>query len=338
MPKRLFDGDKAYKSDKLRAFAERHPQWRAEYAWLKGLVLADGTFEVDPHRVWAEAYSFCGNGIDAKTVEKMLNAFENFGLLERKSDKNGRMWGYWTGCEGCLPVRKERYKYKTGAGELFEKDLVTSDQLASQSPATTYGGLGSGSGSGSGLGTGGGSATQTAATVGSCWEEFNKELASGEKEPAITDKSKPGFIRTGEHNTRNPKRIHRLLAIEWSRVMGKNFYAPYPALYPEEWEMLCDQVSADLLVPAFELWARDQGKYSGRFPTEDFRKVAHEYLQKLYKPAGITKEQIAATELNALHAHCKENPGYEVIDGKLVHMAVKEEEPGPEALFGPETV
>jgi hypothetical protein len=57
-------------------------------------------------------------------------------------------------------------------------------------------------------------------------------------------------------------------------------------------------------------------------------------VQVRKEASAITPEQIAATNLNHLHAWCKDNPGQnaEVIDGKIV-CHPKEEEPGPEALF-----
>jgi uncharacterized protein YdaU (DUF1376 family) len=173
-------------------------------------------------------------------------------------------------------------------------------------------------------------------SVGDLLSTMNTEISA-----SVIPYGKPGHFRRGQYPGTSPKAIFSWMAKAWMRQKGDAAYLRYPSKYPEAWELLCDQKSADLLVPAFELWIVKHALHEKiEWPLQDFIRVAEEFMSQVIplneaRPR-ITKEQLAATELNALHAHCKENPGYQVIDGKLVHTEVKEEEPGPDALFGPE--
>lgn len=109
------DGDALWRSDKLANVLP--PQYRAEYANLIPLALADGTFECNARRVWADVYSYNRPDIDVDTVQKILDEFERVGLLERQ--QNGKLWGKWTGIDSRLPSESTRERYKQGANELF---------------------------------------------------------------------------------------------------------------------------------------------------------------------------------------------------------------------------
>lgn len=117
----MIDGDALWRSDKLAQV--QPPEFRAEYANLIPLALADGTFECNPRRVWADVYSYNRPDIDVHLVEKILNEFESVGLLTR-IEKNGKIWGYWNGIESRLPSESTRDRYKNGVGEVVKSQLV----------------------------------------------------------------------------------------------------------------------------------------------------------------------------------------------------------------------
>lgn len=114
MPKRMLDGDRLWRSDKLKRIQPE--SFRAEYANLFPLALADGTFECDPDRVWSEVYAYNRPSISPETVRAMLNEFERVKLLFRWAEKDGKVWGFWTGSEKTLPTREQikQSRYKTG--------------------------------------------------------------------------------------------------------------------------------------------------------------------------------------------------------------------------------
>lgn len=117
MPKRIVDGEGVWQSDKL---ARVQPEsFRAEYANLIPLALANGSFECNARRVWSSVYGYNRPSMTAEIVGKVLDEFERVGLLFRWKDSAGREWGYWTGIEksGRLPSasRISSEHYKVGA-------------------------------------------------------------------------------------------------------------------------------------------------------------------------------------------------------------------------------
>ena len=114
LPRRLIDGERLWRSDKLNQVQPE--QFRAEYANLLPLALADGTFECDPHRVWAQVYAYNRPSISARNVEEILNEFERVKLLFRWQETDKKWWGFWTGIkrDGLLPPASQSQKYKKG--------------------------------------------------------------------------------------------------------------------------------------------------------------------------------------------------------------------------------
>jgi hypothetical protein len=58
MPKRIIDGERTWRSTKLRRVEPE--SYRAEYLWLFALANDVATFECDPGVIWALAYASCG--------------------------------------------------------------------------------------------------------------------------------------------------------------------------------------------------------------------------------------------------------------------------------------
>jgi len=118
MPKRLIDGEALWRSNKLNQVQPL--KFRAEYANIIPLAEADGTFEADPRRVWADVYSFNRPDMTQEMVTAMLVSFEKVGMLVRKADENGKIWGKFIGIDGRLPSESTKNRYKKGKPSLFK--------------------------------------------------------------------------------------------------------------------------------------------------------------------------------------------------------------------------
>src|SRR5216683_989241 len=103
MPRRIVDGEGLWKSDKLAKVTP--PKYRAEYANLLPLALANGVFECSVSRVWSQVFAFNRPEVSRKDVENILQSFEDVGLLLRWADVSGKEWAYFTGSDkrGRLP-------------------------------------------------------------------------------------------------------------------------------------------------------------------------------------------------------------------------------------------
>ena len=149
MPKRLLDGDRLWRSDKLKRV--QPASFRAEYANMLPLALADGTFECNPDRVWYEVYAYNRPDVCTENVQKILDEFERVKLLFRWQDSDGKTWGFWTGIEKTLPTpeRIGQCRYKVGqtvpkqqlAEFLGSAPCSTVQQCSSDGVARTWVGL-----------------------------------------------------------------------------------------------------------------------------------------------------------------------------------------------------
>jgi hypothetical protein len=158
MPKRVIDGEALWRSDKLKLVEP--PIYRAEYANLIPLALANGSFEADPHRIYANVYAFNRPDITFEAVEAILAEFEHRKMLFLWRDRStGKQWGYWVGIgkPGRLPPASRRGEHEVLGADPPEAELraflsgvANGQPTASQSVAN--GCLGLGLGSGSGLG------------------------------------------------------------------------------------------------------------------------------------------------------------------------------------------
>lgn len=71
------------------------PEWRAEYANLLPLAMANGVFEANPRRIWATVYAFNRPGRDVEDVAAILNELERVKILFRWTDPGtGKTWRY----------------------------------------------------------------------------------------------------------------------------------------------------------------------------------------------------------------------------------------------------
>lgn len=123
MPKRVIDGEGLWLSNKLRQVPE---QYRAEYANLIPLALANGTFECDPRKVWARVYIYNRPSVTLQVVEELLDSFERAKMLFRWQAEDGAIWGYWVGIDkpGRLPSGTDQ---KNGAkGAAVPRELLQS--------------------------------------------------------------------------------------------------------------------------------------------------------------------------------------------------------------------
>jgi hypothetical protein len=164
MPKRIVDGEGLWRSDKL---AEITPAcFKAEYANMLPLALANGSFEANPRRILSMVYSYNRPEITLEQVEQILAEFERVKLLFRWTDAvTNKQWGYFVGIEkpGRLPAPSRLRQGHEILGPQPPKELLKnflSDHETSGQPLATQpvpnGSIGFGScfGLGSGMGDG----------------------------------------------------------------------------------------------------------------------------------------------------------------------------------------
>lgn len=145
MPKRIIDGEGVWRSEKL---LEVSAQYRAEFANLIPLALANGAFELGASRsIWGRrihsiVYSFNRPDVTPEMVDAILGEFYRAKLLFVWADVTGKYWGYWVGIDkpGRLPSasRQDKKHEATGAeppaDELQKYLESTPETLASQWP------------------------------------------------------------------------------------------------------------------------------------------------------------------------------------------------------------
>src|SRR5260370_27117123 len=114
MPTRVLDGEALWLSNKLLRIPE---QYRAEYANLIPLALANGTFECDARKIWARVYIYNRPSVTLQAVEEMLESFERAKMLFRWQAEDGAVWGYWIGIDkpGRLPSGTDQKNGAKGA-------------------------------------------------------------------------------------------------------------------------------------------------------------------------------------------------------------------------------
>jgi hypothetical protein len=147
MPKRVVDGEGLWRSNKLLAVPAK---WRAEYANLIPLALANGVFECDPRRIWAQVYAFNRPEVILEDVKAILDSFSAAKMLFQW-EFEGVLYGYWTSIDkpGRLPGASRR-----GINELVgpEPPKLQLRKFMESNGIQMFPGFGSGFGSGLGLG------------------------------------------------------------------------------------------------------------------------------------------------------------------------------------------
>jgi hypothetical protein len=162
MPNRIVCGEALWKSNKL---AQVEPEWiRPELANLIPLALANGVFEADARKIWAEVYAFNRPSVTLEMAVQILDKFEAAKIIFRWTEPDGKLWGFFVGIDkpGRLPSRSQvKGHYPTGP-EVPREKLNTFLRDASATPmpslsdasATPSAVLGLGSGLGEGEGKG----------------------------------------------------------------------------------------------------------------------------------------------------------------------------------------
>ena len=110
MPKRIVDGEGLWGSKKILLLKEEH---KAEYAnWLP-LAEANGTFELDPRKIWLRVYGYNRPSVTMNFVHDLLEDLTSAGLLLAWKE-DGKVYGFWDGQDkvGRLPGPSEQKKYK----------------------------------------------------------------------------------------------------------------------------------------------------------------------------------------------------------------------------------
>lgn len=114
MPKRIVDGEGIWTSDKIRCIEPA--KYRAEYANLLPLALANGVFECDPHLIWTKVYSYNRPDFSYDDTRTLLGELERVGLLFIWSEQTAKTWAFFVGIDkdGRLPPPTQRERMKQG--------------------------------------------------------------------------------------------------------------------------------------------------------------------------------------------------------------------------------
>lgn len=159
MPKRVVDGEALWTSDKLAEV--QPPEYRAEFANLLSLSLANGVFECDPAKVYRAVYAYNRPDRTREDVATILAEFERVKMLFRWREPDGKWWGHFVGIDkpGRLPADSRKDREKLGPEpppeELREFLNAVPGRYpeGSRSVPGAYPGKGNGSGFGSGSGS-----------------------------------------------------------------------------------------------------------------------------------------------------------------------------------------
>jgi hypothetical protein len=108
MPKRIIDGERTWRSKKLRQV--QPVKYRPEYTWVFPIANDVATFECDHEAIWGRCYATNRPDVTLEDVEEILDEFERVKLLFRWKIGD-QTWGYWTGTDkpGLLPPPSKQY-------------------------------------------------------------------------------------------------------------------------------------------------------------------------------------------------------------------------------------
>ena len=111
MPKRIVDGEGIWGSKKVLTLKKEH---RSEYANLLPLAEANGTFELDPRKIWLRVYGYNRQDVQMDFVYDLLEDLASVGLL-LAWEEDGKTYAFWDGQDkvGRLPGPSEQKKYKS---------------------------------------------------------------------------------------------------------------------------------------------------------------------------------------------------------------------------------
>jgi hypothetical protein len=263
--KRMFNGDRAWQSSKI---AQLEPDsYRAEYAWLYPLAMADGSFEAEPRKVWSLAYSHARTGWTVKKVGGLLIKLQEVGLLRLKISPDGKLWGYWTGSEQDLPSPSERAKYGLGKGYMFEvgSRIGVEYTLTQESLKTDFkNGL-----AGFGLGRDGvvgeGMESGPATSPPNLPDQEKKEPAPTGNVPqqAMNEASKGDVAGVIVPEGRQPEKIFNCLVQIWGKAYPNTACRTLKGRGWEWWSDECSATPPKTMALAFTNWVAE------KYPNDD---------------------------------------------------------------------
>jgi hypothetical protein len=266
MPKRVIDGEGLWRSDKLAQVEP--PSFRAEYACLLPLALANGVFEANARRIWATVYSYNRPDVDAEKVENILAEFERVKLLFTWPDA-GKTWGYFVGIEkpGRLPAPSRlKHSHEVLGPEpprellnaFIGSDVAIGQPMASRSVASGSGGFGFG---------------------------FCLGLGKGDGQPMASHETQPPEPTTPRTEGFNSTEVARALCVQngWSGVrMIEALKAAIDFKSHEMPESSLEQVG-EWLVKAFFDHESEHGKFAGG-PLAFFQQAKYPHAKR--RPTG----------------------------------------------------
>jgi hypothetical protein len=254
MPKRIVDGEAVWRSSRVKKLPE---ELRLHYiAWIP-LAEANGAFEADSALIWTRVYAYLMPSFTEEDVEDLLSRLEQAGLLT-VYHANGKRWAYFNGMEkpGRLPSEAHQARYS----ELppLPEGLGTSPGLSGTAPGQVRNNpQGFGFGFGIGLVEEGSASAEPSSSV-STPEETTPGTPQGRKP------GDPGYWEDGQYSwANNTKKVFGVMKEKWQNVVGRGCAVEMPFKgWREAFVNMLNSSDADTIIPAFELWAFERGKYN----------------------------------------------------------------------------
>lgn len=178
----------------------------------------------------------------------------------------------------------------------------------------------------------------------SCVDEVSEEQRiADEKANAIAGRKKgdPGYFRRGQYPGISPKDVWKHCSKAWIQAKGDSAYCRMPTKHPsaktDTFADLCDRRGGgDIIVPAFELWIQEEGKYiDTQWPLGEFLKgeTAKRYME-LVKPLNEVKPKLTVETIQASKEISKQQHEAFFSSPKVEVTS----EPGAEAFFNEENL
>jgi hypothetical protein len=111
-------------------------------------------------------------------------------------------------------------------------------------------------------------------------ETSEEQRLADEKANAVAGRKPgdPGYFRRGQYPGTSTKDVWKHCVREWSKVKGESAYCRFPTKHPsadtDPWKDLCEAKAGDLIVPAFQLWIQEEGKFiDTQWPLSQFLKT-----------------------------------------------------------------
>jgi hypothetical protein len=339
MPKRIVDGEALWRSSRVKKLPE---ELRLHFANWIPLAEANGAFEADAGAIWSRVYAYWLPTFTEDDVENLLHEFEKVGLVEVYEGR-GKRWAKFYAIEkaGRLPCDAHKERYADLPPLPGEAGILPESQGDAGIIRETPGDAGNRP-QGFGLVWNGlvrnGLETTDQPDEESQDENVRNTPQTSDSEQGTLSEGDPGYYAEGQYSyATTPDKVFRVMKEKWQAMVGKGNVCNKP--FGRTWDWFNQALTAsdpDVLIPAFELWAFEQGRHSPKpYPIGDFLHANWESWVKRVGPSNeidkprvfeLTPEQVEAERLRIVAEDGDLDLNY--YEGKLADKRAMMEEMG----------